>query len=196
MKKICKFVIICIMLCCFLGSCLTLGNSFPSNPRKSWTINNFANAPDVYYLLDTSSGTIISKSEYSTPPYIRDYSEITNFMFSENGLSFITSNIPQLLRNNTLNVTIEYHRSSSSIPLIKMDLIGNVRNANNGKWRIIIDYSDELKDFLLNMPENFLRGCFIKVIGYNGNFYFDFPNRATEFKEAWEELKQMKIQNN
>jgi len=192
MKKVYKSVVICIVVVCFFGACLSLGNFSSSTPRKAWTVSNYSNAPDDYYMIDTSSGTQISRSEYSTPPYIRDFSKITDFMFSEDGLSFITSDIIQTLRNNTFNVILEYPRSSSSIPITKIDLVGYVRSTNDGKWRISIDYSDKLKDFLLNMPENFSQGCYVKVYGIDRFFYFDFPNKAIEFKEAWKELEQMK----
>jgi hypothetical protein len=67
-----------------------------------------------------------------------------------------------------------------------MQFTATCQNINSGAWRISIDYSEELKDFLLNMPENVSHGAYITVAGYDVSFRFAFPR---EFKNAYRQME-------
>ena len=177
------FVLTAIMFTCF--SCKTFNKAVAEGKRKAWVIGQFTDNPNVSYLLYDGSVAILSTREYSSPPYIREFSRITSLVFSEAGLTFITSNITS--NDGRALVEIIYHRSTASEPIQKMSFNTTLRNASTTGWRVTINYSEELLNFILNMPERFHSGGYITVTGNLGSFKFDFPNIEV-FKTKYQEL--------
>jgi len=181
------FIIFLIIGIFSFYSCETLNEQADRTLAESWRIGYFENG-NFHYLfhsISASSGSsIIARNRYS----------ISELLFSEvSGLSFMSSHLPhQHLSNNRLNIIIEYSRGSEREPIQSISTTVSYRNYSN-QYLITFPYSDELRDFLLNMPYDRFgsRAANIKVTDtiYNGLiFSFYFPN-ADVFISRYRELK-------
>jgi hypothetical protein len=179
-----KLSVLMVSLIVSLVSCQSLSDFMNAHPRDVWNTGYYANAPDVYYITYRGAGTIVSERGIWSNE--GDYSEITDFTFSKAELSFVTSRIPYSF-NNTLQLTIEYNRASSSSPKKNMLFAATYKNIGTNTWRISIDSSEDLTDFLLNMPENFSEGAYITVVGEDASFMFPFPGG---FKDAYRKMEE------
>jgi hypothetical protein len=146
--------------------------SFAPDPLGGWKVLPFSNAPDVYYMV--YDRTMISEQDG------KDYSEITDFMFSEDGLSFVTSKIPYAMRGfvvsfGTLTGQVDFDATYSPFD----------PNPYETTYKISIKYSAKLEQFLAELTEP--RYTPITVVGYDGKFKFYFPNK---FDEVYQLLKE------